>query len=159
MSVSERKVGPIEVRWGSDHHTYCIVGDSFITEWKKGMDYSKSCWSLQGVSPNLVETTGRSSETTKTARISMTLMASAVIVFFSEYNKTIPLLAPFLLGLGGWWFIGILRKVAPRTWTEVRKSTGEYVFSLVQPEKKTNEWLEFEQELVKAIREVNTEKT
>jgi hypothetical protein len=159
VSASERKIGPIEVRWGSDHYKYCIVGDSFITEWKKGMDYSKSCWSLQGVSPTLVETIGRSSETTKTARISMALMASSIIVFFSEYNKAIPLLAPFLLGLGAWWFIGILRKVAPRSWTEVRKPTGEYVFSLVQPEKKTKEWSEFEQELVNVIREVNAEKT
>lgn len=159
MSAPERTIGPIEVRWGSDRYKYCIVGDTFVTEWKKGMDCSKSSWPLHGLSPNLVETIGRSSETTKTARISMALIAASIIVFFSEYNKAIPLLAPFLLGLGGWWFIGILRKVAPRSWTEVRKPTGEYVFSLVQPEKKTNEWLEFEQNLVKVIREVNAEKT
>lgn len=159
MSAPERTIGPIEVRWGRDRYTYRIVGESFITEWKRGIDLSKTCWSLHGISPNLVETIGRSSQTTKTVRQSGALIAAAIIVFFSEYNKSIPLLAPFLLVLGGWWLVGVLRQVLPRSWTEVRKYTGEYVFSLVQPEKKTQEWLEFEKELVKAIREVNAEKT
>ena len=159
MTISERRVGPIEVRWGSELYKYSIAGDSFFTEWKKGMDFSKSSWPLYGLSPSFVETSGRSSETTSTARKSMGLIAASIIVFFSEYNRTIPLLAPFLLGLGSWWFIGVVRRVAPRTWTEVRKITGEYGFSLVQPTEKSAEWLKFEQELSNAIHEANAAQT
>ena len=159
MAVSERQIGPIEVRWGSDQYKYSIVGDSFFTEWKNGMDFSKSSWPLHGVSPHFGETIGRSSDTTKTVRISAALIAAAIIIFFSEYNKSIPLLAPFLFGLGCWWLIGKARNVVPRSWTEVRKTTGEDFFSFVQPSEKSEDWIAFEQALSKAIHEINTTQT
>lgn len=159
MSSSERKIEPVEVRWGGDEYKYYVLGDSFYTEWKSGMDCSKSSWPLRGLSPNLVETVGRSSGTTKTVRVSMLLIASSVIVFFSDYNKSIPLLAPFLFALGAWWFINAVRMVAPRSWIEARKLSGETVFSVVQPKDKSEEWSKFRQALTEAIREVNETKT
>ena len=119
-----------------------------------GPDSTVSC-SLRGLSPNLTETTGRSSNIAQTVRIAMLLLASSVIVFFSEYNKTIPLLSPFLLSLGSWWLFNALRKVIPRTWTVIRKTNGEDACSIVQPEKKSAEWLKFEKELSDTIVEAN----
>ncbi|MBK7664795.1 MAG: hypothetical protein IPJ21_14875 [Sterolibacteriaceae bacterium] len=159
MNGPERKLGPIEVRWGDERYTYYIIGDSFYTEWKRGMDCAKSVASLHGLSSNLTETVGRSQSTTRTLRISMLLMASSVVVFFSDYNNSIPLLAPFLLGLGGWWFVSAIRKVAPRAWTNVRKSSGDEAFYMVQPEHKSEEWSRFEAGLSESIRQVNAEKT
>jgi hypothetical protein len=136
-----------------------VVGESFYTEWKSGMDCSKSSWPLTGLSPSLIEIVRRSPETTRTVRISLALIASSAVVFFSEYNKAIPLLAPFLLGLGSWWLINSVRKVVPRRWTEVRKLSGETNFSIVQPDQRTDEWVKFEEELSETIREINAEKT
>jgi hypothetical protein len=159
MSSTQRRIGPIEVRWGSDRYRYSVTGDCFLYEWWSGMDQGSAAYPLSGMSPDLLETVGRSPQTTRTARISLVLIASSVIFFFSDYNKAIPLLAPFLLFLGAWWLVNALRKVVPRKWTEVRKVNGEAGFSFVQPEQRTEEWTEFEQALSLAIREVNGEKT
>jgi len=159
VTSTERRIGPIDVRWGNERYNYSVVGDLFFSEWKSGMDGAKSSYPLHGMSSDLVETTGRSSQTTKTVRISLGLISASVIIFFSEYNKTIPLLAPFLLLLGGWWLTNALRKVMPRTWTEVRKINGEAGFALVQPEPRTAAWTSFEQALSSAIREVNADRT
>jgi hypothetical protein len=123
------------------------------------MDCSRTSVSLQGLSSNLAESVGRSASTTKTVRLAMLLIASSVVVFFSDYNESIPLLAPFLIGLGGWWFVNALRKLVPRSWTNVRKSSGEEAFYMVQPKHKSTEWSNFEMELSKAIRELNAAKT
>ena len=159
MTSTERRIGPIEVRWGNERYNYSVVGDLFFSEWKSGMDYAKSSYPLYGMSAALVETSGRSPQTTRTVRISAGLIASSVIIFFSEYNRTIPLLAPFLLLLGSWWLANALRKVLPRTWTEIRKINGDAGFSMVQPEQRTETWTSFEQALLSAIREVNAVKT
>jgi len=155
MSDTEYRVGPIDVRWGKDRYKFYVIGDSFYTEWVSGFDRSKVSSPLRGLSPDLTETTGRSSDIAQTLRIAMLLVASSVIVFFSEYNKAIPLLAPFLFGLGSWWFANATRKVIPRTWTVLRKITGEDACSIVQPEKKSAEWLRFEKELSDAIVKAN----
>ena len=120
------------------------------------MDFSKTPWPLQGLSPIFVETVGRSSGTTNTVRKAMALIAASIIIFFSQYNQSIPLLAPFLFVLGSWWFAGALSEVLPRTWTEVRKLNGEVFFSILQPAEKSPEWLKFEEDLLQAIHETNT---
>jgi hypothetical protein len=158
MDDSKYKIGPITVRWGRNKYKYYVIGESFYSEWNSGMDHSTSCWSLLGLSPDLIETVGRSSSTTRTVRISMLLIASSGIVFFSDYNKSIPLLAPFLFGLGAWWIINAVSTLLPRRWTEARALNGETVFSVVQPAEKANEWLEFQQALAGAIREANETK-
>jgi hypothetical protein len=159
MSDSERAIAPVEVRWGSDRYTYYLTDDSVVVEWKSGMDLSKTCWPLHGLSPNLKEISGRSSGSGTTVRISLLLIASSVIVFFSDYNKAIPLLAPFLLFLGAWWLINVSRKLVPRNWTVVRKSSGEDAFSLVQPKVRSDAWVLFERELSEAIRRANPSET
>ena len=124
MSSAERNIGPIEVGWGSDEYKYYVLGDSFyLYRMEERHGLLKSFWPLYGLSPNLVETIGRSSGTTKTVRLSMLLIASSIVVFFSDHNKSIPLLAPFLLLLGAWWFVNAVRKVVPRSWIEARKSS------------------------------------
>lgn len=119
------------------------------------MDCANSSHPLYGMSPDLIETVGRSPETTKAVRVSLGLLASAVIIFFSDFNKTIPLLAPFFLLLGGWWLVNALRQVVPRRWTEVRKLSGETGFHMVQPEHRTEDWVNFEHALSAAIRKAN----
>ena len=159
MTDVEYSVGPIDVRWGKDRYKFYVVGDSLYTEWVSGFDRSTVPCPLRGLSPNFTETTGRSSGIAQTVRISMLLVASSVIVFFSDYHKTIPLLAPFLLGLGSWWLANAIRKVVPRTWTVIRKTNGEDACSIVQPEKKSPEWLRFEKKLSDAILKVNESET
>ena len=159
MNDADKTLGAVEVRWGSDRYKYYVIDDSFFTEWTSGMDCSKTSVHLRGLSPRLIETSGRSSSTTQTVRISLLLIASSIIVFFSDYNKTIPLLAPFLLFLGGWWVANALRKVIPRKWTVVRKRSGEDAFFLVQPEKKSDDWLRFEKDLSGAINKANPSET
>ena len=123
------------------------------------MDQSKTCWPLHGLSPRLRETSGRSAGIGTAARVSFLLVAASVIIFFSDYNKAIPLLAPFLLLLGVWWLVRVLRKVTPRNWTVVPKSTGDDAFSLVQPDVKSDSWITFERELSEAIRRANPSET
>ncbi len=159
MTSAERRVGPFEVRWGNERYKYSVIGDLFFTEWKSGMDSARSSYPLYGLSPDLTETVGRSQQTTKTLRISASLVVSSVIIFFSEYNKGIPLLAPFLLVVGGWWLVNAVRKVVPRAWTEIRKLNGDNGITLLQPEQRTGEWTNFENALSLAIREVNEAKT
>jgi hypothetical protein len=151
----ERRVGPIEVRWGRDRYTYFIVRGELVTEWKSGIDHSRSSYPLNGLSPDLVEVVGRSPRTTKTVRISLALLAASAIIFFSDYNKAIPLLAPSLLLLGVWWLANAFRMLRPRTWTEIRKLNGDSAVTLVQPEQRTDAWTHFERDLSSAIREVN----
>ena len=159
MTSDNQRAGPMEVRWGKDRYNYSVEGNSFRTEWKSGMDCASLSYPLYGMSPNLIETVGRSPETTKAVRVSLCLLASAVIIYFSDLNTSIPLLAPFLFLLGGWWLVNALRQVVPRRWTEVRKSSGETGFSMVQPEHKTEDWVKFEQELSTAIRKANETRT
>lgn len=155
MTSASRKLGPIDVRWGNDRFTYWVAGDLFYSEWQSGMDLSKTSDSLRGISAELSETVGRSSGTTQSLRTSASLLALSVVVYFSDYQKSIPLLAPFLLTLGGIGLAQGLRRATPRTWTIVRNKNGTQAFHMVQPERKSAEWEKFESDLVQAIREVN----
>src|SRR5687767_9176299 len=121
MTDQRYTVGPIEVRWGRDRYRYYTIDDVLYSEWKRGVDSSKSSWSLRGVSPRLDETSGRSDGVVKIIRLASLLMICSLIVYFSDYNKAIPLLAPFLGLWGAWWFINTLSKVSPRKWTLFRK--------------------------------------
>ena len=159
MNNPERVIAPVNVKWGTDKYTYYLTDDSLVVEWRSGMDLSKTCWPLHGLSPKLREMSGRSSGTGTSVRVSFLLIAASVILFFSDYNKAIPLLAPFLLFLGAWWLINVLRKVVPRNWTVVPKSTGDDAFSLVQPDVKSDSWVTFERELCEAIRRANPSET
>ncbi len=155
MTSHDQSTDRFEVRWGRDRYSYSVTGNLFRTEWKSGMDCADLSYPLYGMSPDLIETVGRSPSTTKTLRVSSSALAFAVIIFFSDFNKSIPLLAPFLFLLGGWWLVNALRQIVPRRWTEVRKLSGETGFALVQPEHRTQEWVNFEQTLSAAIRRAN----
>jgi len=159
MTSDDHSTGPFKVRWGKDRYSYSVTGNSFRTEWKSGMDCASLSYPLYGMSPDLIETVGRSPETTKAVRVASALLASAVIIFFSDFNTSIPLLAPFLFLLCGWWLVNALRQVVPRRWTEVRKLSGETGFSMVQPEHRTQDWVKFEQALSAAIRKANETRT
>lgn len=88
MTDTEYRVGPIDVRWGKDHYKFYVVGDSLYTEWVSGFDRSKVSCPLRGLSPDFTETTGRSSGIAQTVRMSMLLVASSIIVFFSDYQAS-----------------------------------------------------------------------
>lgn len=155
MTTGSRRIGPIEVRWGRARYKYSVAGELFHSEWESGMDLSKFSVSLFGLSAELSETVGRSEGTTESIRTAVPILAMSAVVYFSDYQKSIPLLAPYLLLHGGFGLASGLRRVAPRTWTVVRYVGGTQAFHMVQPEDKSAEWEQFEMDLARAIREVN----
>lgn len=159
MNSPSATVGPIEVRRGRDRYKYCVVDDLFISEWKRGIDHSRSTWSLRGTSSQFTEIVGRPNGVEKKLQRAGLLVAISVIIHFSDYNTSIPLLAPFLFLLGGWWFFNSLDGVRPHCWTQVRKITGEDAFNFLRPENGTDEWLHFERDLAQTIVRLNEAET
>ncbi|MCW8932259.1 MAG: hypothetical protein OQL19_18750 [Gammaproteobacteria bacterium] len=69
-------------------------------EWEKGAIKGKTSHLLHRLSPNINIETIVDDVALKKIRISWVLIVSAIIIFFSDYNDKIPLLAPFLAGYG-----------------------------------------------------------
>ena len=88
-------------------------------EWKKGVAKGKSTYLLYRLSPNIVEATDINQEALKLVRTSWILLIASIVIYFSDYKETIPLLAPVLAVAAISIFTINIRKSWPRVWAIV----------------------------------------
>ena len=88
-------------------------------EWKKGIEKGKATYLLYRLSPNIIEATDLDKEALKHIRFSWYFLIASIIIYFSDYNETIPLLAPVLAAFSILIFVKNIRKTWPRVWAIV----------------------------------------
>ena len=159
MTNTRSTLDAITIQSGRNKITYSVVDNLLITEKGTGTFQTRSTLSLQGLSPRLVVEIERHSGTVKTIRFSALAIALAAVVFFSDYNSSIPLLAPLLFGVGLIKFLNGVRHIYPRSWTVIRNTAGEEVRSLLQPKEKGEAWSTFEKVLSETIVAANRNET
>lgn len=83
-------------------------------EWSKGITKGKTAYLLYRLSPNIFEETVISTEYSRSIRTGWALLLASAIIFFSDYNMKIPLLAPVLCVVGLYFVVSNFRKAWPK---------------------------------------------
>ena len=84
----------------------------------------------------------------------MAFIVAAIIIYFSDFNDSIPLLAPALLVYGVVRTSNLWRDLVPKTWTIIRYKNGESAGSIVHSGD-SGEREKFEATLSQAIERAN----
>jgi len=148
MSREERvyKVGP-KLR-------FTLNEDHLIEEGSRGVHHWRQAWALQQLSPEVESQTGRPHGTKERLMGGVTILAVAVIVYFSHYNANVPLLAP-LLSVVGLIVMGRgLKTLRVETWTTIRKWDGTAATSFSHRDCNPGERAAFEEAFAETVRHI-----
>ncbi len=122
-------------------------------DWSRGMQSGSNTYPLHQLIPKLHYTSGTDSHILKVFRTSALCVLASIIVYFSDYNAKIPLLAPALLLIGLPFCVHALLDIRPKTWTLVSDEYGDTATNFVHSYCEDQEQREcFEESLVDAIR-------
>jgi hypothetical protein len=141
-----------EAACGRDQYRYWFDDKYIYREWSKGPDFSKDFFPLDDLSEEYAQAASRPKSVSEGIRNAVSYIMGAVVVFFSEFNAQIPLLAPVLLLLGISRFSSNYPWLFPKKWTVVRYHGGGDAFYILHGDRDDKERTEFENALAEAIR-------
>ncbi|MCP5488172.1 MAG: hypothetical protein H7A43_05940 [Verrucomicrobia bacterium] len=87
----------------------------------------------------------------------MIFLAGSACVYFSEFNKQIPLLAPFLAVPGVWALIAGAWRLRQFDWTIIRKKNGDRALFILHSKSNCSELENFEKRFAQAVNEYRQE--
>lgn len=142
------------VKDSGHYYKYYFDDHYFIREWRHGQDEGTMSISLDQLSNNFSISQGRPEGFVERLRIAGYFVAGAIIIYFSDYNESIPLLAPAFLIYGVSRIINMWSDVLPKTWTIIPyKSSGQTEAILHTESNRKRE--KFEVALSKAIQDAD----
>ena len=101
---------------------------------KRWATHDASAHLLHQLSPKILEHYGNDSDAATYIRAAWILLLAAVVVYFSDYNDRIPLLAPALALLWLVFFSANIKRAWPYTWLVVTDEYGGQVIKLRAPD-------------------------
>ena len=111
----------------------------FYVEHKTKFSSGKKPYILENLCPNFGFDTNYNMAKLGMLRILLILAISSVVVFFSDYNEKIPLLAPVLLLMATGPFIGNFKYFFPVTWVRIYDDMGSYETAIPVPDNESEE--------------------
>lgn len=126
--------------------------DALTTEWRIGERFRRLRYDLIGVSPQVIVDSTPYLGDPRGLRIAVLSLALAVVVFFSDYSASIPLLAPFFVAIGVAQAVAAMRfmELGPRT--IVTDTDGHELALLPHARIDPDERIGFEKALSEAVR-------
>ncbi|RLA40553.1 MAG: hypothetical protein DRR06_17305 [Gammaproteobacteria bacterium] len=131
-------------------YRYSFDKHVFYNNWRHGPDEGTSSIPLNQLSRHHTLTQGRPDGFTRKFQIAGAFIAGAIIVYFSDFNHSIPLLAPALFIYGAGRTVCMWSDVLPKKWTIIRYNNGEQASSIVH-NNSDKERIKFETALSQAI--------
>lgn len=107
--------------------------------WEERSGFGTRTSLLHYLSPRFARVREMDPDAMRHTRIGGGLLLAAIVVFFSAYNASIPLLAPVLLLLSLGPLILGLRHIRPRTWTYIYDDDGNYVTGILIEDAESDE--------------------
>lgn len=139
------------VKFGRSKYRYYFDEPYFYKEWEQGSDGGTESFPLEKLSSKYSKTQGRPDGVVVRIKNAGTLLLASIVIYFSEFNVQIPLLAPVLLILGLSRFYFVKDDILPKSWTIIRYKNGEEASYILHNEKRNDERIEFEHTLSEAI--------
>lgn len=111
----------------------------FYSAHKGKFSSGKTPYQLENLSPKFGYSKSYNMEKIKMLRVLFILAISSCVIYFSEYNAKIPLLAPVLFLMAAIPFINNLNNFTPTSWVRIYDDTGAYETSIPVPSNETTE--------------------
>jgi hypothetical protein len=124
MDELEATDSEIQYTYGFDEH-------NFNSNWKHGPDEGSTSIPLDQLSSHYSLSQGRPDGFVGKLERAVAFIAAAIIIYFSEFNESIPLLAPALFVYGAVRTLNLRRDLIPKTWTIIRYKNGESAGSII----------------------------
>lgn len=125
--MTEKSEDKCEIKWsrGKQMFTLAIDDQFLVEEWKNGADESRRHWHLKNLSAKIDYSRGRDRDCSSFWIASVIVLGLAIALFFSSLNRHVPLLAPLIALIGFNIMYKAIRLSKVKTWTIIRKDTGE----------------------------------
>ncbi len=146
------------VKSGKYKYKYYFDTDHFYKKWEGGCDEGELSYPLHKLSNKYSRTTGRSEGISVQVKTSMAAIVGSIVIYFSDYNDKIPLLAPVLLLFSVFRLYPIWSDIAPSTWTVIRYEDGEEA-TYIEHDDNEKDRINFENSLAEAIKNANRKTT
>ena len=111
----------------------------FYSSYTGRLSSSETPYLIENLSPKFGYSEAFNMEKMKMLRVLFILAISSCVIFFSDYNDKVPLLAPVLLLMALVPFIANIRNFTPTSWVRVYDDTGAYETSIPIPNNETDE--------------------
>ena len=134
-------------------YTFRLTPDALIREWTKPVDTANGSerFPLADLSPRLSHQMEFGYGSQPLLRKALVFLAGSACVFFSEFNKQIPLLAPFLAVPGLWALIAGASRIRQYDWTIIRRKNGDRASFILNTKANRSEMEIFERQFVETV--------
>ncbi|MCP5099441.1 MAG: hypothetical protein GY943_28130 [Chloroflexi bacterium] len=136
------------------HYKYSFDEHCFYTNWKHGCDEGTTSVPLDQLSSHYSLTQGRPDGFVAKWQKAGAFIAIAIIVYFSDFNESIPLLAPAFFIYGVVKTISMWGDLIPKTWSVISYKDGKSAGSIIH-DGNSEERIKFEEALACSIRSAN----
>ena len=136
---------------GSYQYTYYFDSVHYYREWKRGSDKGIESYPLNKLTNKYSEYQGRPDAFKDKATNVVLFLFSSIIIYFSDYNESIPLLAPTLLIIGAIRMYFLKELIFPKKWSVIRYTNGEEASFILHDTKHNEDRIKFEKALSDAI--------
>ncbi len=132
--------------------TYEFDDQMLYVEWRRGGLSGTRSFPLSRLSPRMLTDTSIDDKSLKQVRFGLLSLLAATVIWFSDIQPHIPLLAPALGLIGAIPLLGGLRNIVPRTWTRICDDYGNVETSIpCSPDINDSERESFVRSLTRAI--------
>ncbi|MGK0445466.1 MAG: hypothetical protein ACJA1U_002413 [Bermanella sp.] len=132
-------IDTLKIKNKSELFEYSFDDLCFYSAHKSKFSSGKTPYLLENLSPKFGYGKSYDMEKIKMLRVLFILAISSLVIFFSEYNEKIPLLAPVLLLMAVIPFLSNLNNFTPTSWVRIYDDTGGYETSIPVPRNETTE--------------------
>lgn len=139
---------------------FILTRDEIRKEWTSlgGGNKGQETVHLQDVSPHLSHQSSFGDNARPSLTKGVILLLSALCIYFSAFNKDIPLLAPLLVLVAIPFLIAGASRMRQYEWTILVNSKGERVFFITHNGTAPDERKQFEEALRKVLTEIHQKK-
>jgi len=133
---------------------FTLTEDHLIEDGSRGVSHWRQAWPLQQLSLEVESQTGRPQGTMERLVGGVTIFALGIIVYFSDFNTNVPLLAPLLSVVGLIVMSRGLKTLRVETWTTIRKWDGTAATSFSHRDCSPGERGAFEEAFAETVRHI-----
>lgn len=131
---------PVYAYSSSDKSTTLEFDKRYLYEkWNSRSSKGTKAYVLHDLSPKLVHWRHIGENSLSTLKWAGLFLLSALIIFYSDYQYKIPLLAPSMLIIGITMLLKALNDIRPRSWTYIYDDEGNFVTSLLIDNRESKE--------------------
>jgi len=139
FKIGSMKIDTLKIKNKKELFEFSFDESCFYYGNKGRFSSGKIPYLLENLSPQFGYARTYDMEKIRMLRVLLILAISSCVVFFSDYNDKIPLLAPVLLLMALIPFIGNLSNFRPNSWVRIYDDTGAYETSIPIPRNETAE--------------------